>query len=128
MTAAIICTALLGLLLFALGMGVSLTRQRSERGIGFDQDPSDPLHKIVRSHGNTAEYAPMLAILIMTLGALNPAAWMIWLMVAVVGARYLIAVGLMIGSLENPNPARFLGALGTYLGGLALCVAIFLSL
>ena len=128
MTTALVCTALLGLLIFALGFGVSMTRGRSERTIGYDSDPSDPLHKMVRAHGNTTEYAPMFAVLMMALGALNPAAWVGWVMWAAVGCRYLIVVGLLTGSLDKPNPMRFTGALGTYLTGFALCVALFLSI
>jgi uncharacterized membrane protein YecN with MAPEG domain len=128
LTTAIVCTALLGILVFGLGLAVSLTRQRSERVIGHSEDPTDPLHKVVRAHGNSAEYAPMLAILMIVLGNLGPAAWMAWVMIAVVASRYLIVIGLLTGSLDVPNRMRFVGALGTYLGGLTLCVATILSL
>jgi hypothetical protein len=41
------------------------------------------------------------------------------------GARYLLVAGLLWGkSLEKPNPARFLGALLTYLCGLALAIGL----
>ena len=128
MTTAITCTALLGLLLFGLGLGVSLTRQRSQCAIGFDPDPADPLHKMVRAHGNTSEYAPMLAVLFLVLGGLSPAAWVGWVMWAAVASRYLIVFGLLRGSLGEANPFRFVGALGTYLSGLLLVVAAFVSM
>jgi uncharacterized membrane protein YecN with MAPEG domain len=128
LTTALVCTALLGLLIFALGFGVSMVRGRTNRTIGYDSDPADLLHKLVRAHGNTAEYAPIFAVLMMALGALNPAAWAGWVMWAAVGARYLIVVGLLAGSLDKPNPMRFIGALGTYLTGFALCAALFLSM
>lgn len=120
MSVAIICAGLLGLLLFGLGFAVSLQRGRSEAIIGHSSDPIDPLHKLVRAHGNTAEYAPMLALLILVAGQLEPATWVLWLMGVATLSRYLIAVGLMIGSLEKANPLRFLGAVTTYLCGLIL--------
>jgi uncharacterized membrane protein YphA (DoxX/SURF4 family) len=42
------------------------------------------------------------------------------------GARFLLVAGLSWGkSLQEPNPARFLGALLTYLCGLALVVGLW---
>jgi uncharacterized membrane protein YecN with MAPEG domain len=127
MTTAIVCTALLGVLIVGLGMAVSLTRQRSEQVIGHSDDPSDALHKVVRAHGNSTEYAPMLALVMIVLGNQGPAAWVTWVMIAVVASRYLIVAGLLYGSLDAPNPMRFIGALGTYVGGFALCIALLLS-
>jgi uncharacterized membrane protein YecN with MAPEG domain len=127
MTTAIVCTALLGILIVGLGMAVSLKRQRSERVIGHSDDPSDALHKVVRAHGNSTEYAPMLALVMIVLGNQGPAAWVTWVMIAVVASRYLIVAGLLYGSLDAPNPMRFIGALGTYVGGFALCIALLLS-
>ncbi len=128
LTTALVCTALLGLLLFSLGLVVSLTRSSGRRAIGHADSPADPLHKAIRAHGNTAEYAPMLAVLILALGALAPSTWMLAAMWASVASRYLIAAGLVVGSLDEPNPLRFVGAAGTYLSGLALCAALVLSL
>lgn len=120
MTVAIVCTGLLGLLLFGLGFGVSLTRGRSEVTIGHPTDPTDPLHKMVRAHGNTAEYAPLLAVLIIVAARFEPASWVLWVMCIGTACRYLIAGGLLTGSLEKANPFRFVGALGTYVSGLIL--------
>jgi hypothetical protein len=120
MAVAIICAGLLGVLLFGLGFAVSLQRGRSNAVIGYSSDPIDPLHKLVRAHGNTAEYAPMLAILILVAGQLEPAVWVLWLMGVATLGRYLIAVGLMMGSLEKANPLRFLGAFLTYVCGIVL--------
>jgi uncharacterized protein len=40
-------------------------------------------------------------------------------------ARFLLVAGLLgVTSLDKPNPARFLGALLTYLCGLALAAAM----
>jgi len=128
MTVAVICSALLGILLFALGMGVSLTRQKAERGIGASEDPTDPLHKIVRAHANTTEYAPMLAVLMLYLGASASANWVLWVMALTTLCRFLIVYGLMFcKTLNDPHPMRFVGALGTYLGGLILSVMALLT-
>ena len=128
MNTAILCVALLGLLVFALGVAVSLTRQRQERGIGYDPSPTDPLHKVVRAHGNSTEYAPILAVVMVVLGGLSPAAWLSWVMYSAVASRYLIVVGLLVGSLDQPNPMRFIGALGTYVTGVVLCVGVIVSM
>ena len=127
MSVAIICAGLLGVLLFGLGFAVSLQRSKSEAIVGHSSDPIDPLHKLVRAHGNTAEYAPMLALLILVAGQLEPATWVLWLMGVATLGRYLIAAGLLIGSLETANPLRFLGAITTYLSGLILAGNAILS-
>jgi hypothetical protein len=120
-----VCAALLGLLVFGLGLGVSLTRGTTDRAAGFDPDPTDRLYKMVRAHGNAAEYNPMLAILILAIGAHNPSAWMTWTAIAATAARYLHAAGMILSpTLAKPQPLRFVGALGTYVCGLALVVAL----
>ena len=44
-------------------------------------------------------------------------------------ARYLIIAGILVSpSLAKPHPLRFVGAVGTYLAGIALVVAVVLSL
>jgi hypothetical protein len=50
MTVATICIALLGLLLFGLGIAVSLTRGSTNQVIGYPADPADRLHKLCRAH------------------------------------------------------------------------------
>src|SRR5262249_42468637 len=124
MTVAMICTALLGLLVFGLGLGVSTLRGSRNTNIGHDRDPADPLHKMVRAHGNAAEYAPMLAILMLAIAARGCTSWMVWTFVAATLFRYLHAAGMLLSpTLDRPQPLRFVGALGTYLAGLALVVA-----
>ena len=129
MTVALTCIGLLGLLLFALGFAVSMTRGRSNVVVGHPDDPTDALHKIVRAHGNTAEYAAMLAILMLAVASQGPATWALWCMGLATLGRYLIAAGIVASpTLEKPHPLRFTGALLTYLGGLGLSVALLLSL
>ncbi len=125
MDTSLFCIALLALLLFALGFGVSLNRGRSEALIGHSSDPDDSLHKWVRAHANAAEYVPLLALLVWIAGRDDPGTWTVALMVTVTAARFLHAIGMIaVGSLDKANPARFLGALGTYLGGAALAVGV----
>jgi uncharacterized membrane protein YecN with MAPEG domain len=127
MNVAIVCTALLGLLVFGLGLAVSLTRGATKTNFGFTPDPTDRLYKRVRAHGNAAEYAPMLAILILLIGARNPAPWIVWTFVAATLFRYLHAAGMLVcPSLDQPHPLRFVGALGTYVSGLVLAVVAFI--
>jgi uncharacterized membrane protein YecN with MAPEG domain len=129
MTTALICIALLGLLLFGLGFAVSGKRGNTKTLTGSSSDPTDALHKLTRAHGNTAEFAPMLAILIFALGSMSPAFWVLCCMGVATASRYLIVAGLILGStMDDAHPLRFIGALGTYLSGFGLCIALLLSL
>ena len=125
MTTAIICTALLAALLFLLGANVSRLR-----GSAANQLPSasdDPLFVAIRAHGNATEYVPTIAVLMLLVGARNPAAWMLAAMVAATAARVAHAAGVLLaGDMARPAPLRMMGAIGTYLGGLALAVAAVL--
>ena len=124
----IICVALLGLLCVGLGFNVSLGRARTQTMFEGDVNPEDPLYKARRAHGNTVEYAPILAVMILALG-LNPQpAWVTWCMVAAVFFRYLFALGILIPrTMAEPHPMRFIGSLGTYLSGFGLVAALLLS-
>jgi uncharacterized membrane protein YecN with MAPEG domain len=129
MTTALVCIALLGLLLFGLGFAVSMTRGQTRRIIGYSDDPADRLHKLVRAHGNTAEYAPFLALLIWVLGSSSPATWVLWCMGIATAARYLFVAGMVMSpTLAKPHPLRALGAVGTYLSGIALSAALLSGL
>ena len=129
MTTALVCISLLGLLVFGLGFAVSATRGRTETLTGSSSDPTDSLHKLTRAHGNTTEYAPMLAVLMYAVGSMAPATWVLWCMGLATASRYLIVAGLIFpASMAQAHPLRFIGALGTYLTGFALCVALLLSL
>jgi uncharacterized membrane protein YecN with MAPEG domain len=107
---------------------VSLTRGSSNTVIGYNSsDPTDRLHKLCRAHGNAAEYVPIMAVLMLIAGARNPSTWMIWTFIAATAFRYCHAAGMVLpASLAQPNPLRFVGALGTYVAGIALVVAALL--
>jgi uncharacterized membrane protein YecN with MAPEG domain len=126
MATAIVCTGLLGLLVFGLGFAVSGTRGSTGTNFGFTPDPANRMYRLVRAHGNATEYAPMLAVLMLFVGAREPSSWLLWVMGITTAARYIHVVGMMTGpGLDRVNPLRFTGALLTYLGGLALSVALF---
>jgi uncharacterized membrane protein YecN with MAPEG domain len=128
MNVGMICTAVLGLLLFGLGLYVSVLRGRTGRSMGCDTGPTDPLHRAVRAHGNTAEYAPFFAVLFLWFAVHPGPAWVSIAIVLATLARVSLVIGLLWGpSLDKPTPARFVGALLTYLTGLALAVRLALG-
>lgn len=119
------CVAVLGLLLFGLGLSVSLMRFREGTLAACANDPDNLLHKLVRAHGNTAEYAPFLAVLFLFLGSRTPSMVTVSLMVAATVCRCLLVIGLVaFPTMARPNPLRFVGALGTYGAGIGLCLAL----
>jgi uncharacterized membrane protein YecN with MAPEG domain len=121
----VICTALLGMLLFGLGLYISILRFRYGPVIGHNANPLDPLHRAVRAHGNTAQYAPFFGLLFLWFATRPVPNWIEFAIGAATGARFLLVGGLLWGkSLDRPNPARFLGALLTYLCGFALAVGL----
>lgn len=128
MNVAIVCTSLLALLLFGLGLHVSLTRNKSRRNIGHDTGAADPLHRAVRAHANTAEYAPFFAVLFLWYATRPAPTWIVVTIALATLARYSIAAGLLFGPpMDRPNPARFLGALFTYICGVILAVGLLLT-
>ena len=129
MMTAVVCTALLGLLVFGLGLAVSLTRGQTGTNFGANPDPADRLYKMVRAHANATEFAPMLAVLMLLIGAHDPGSWILWVMWIATISRYLHAAGMIFSpTLAQPHPLRFAGALGTYVCGLLLSVVAFWAL
>lgn len=129
MTVAVVCVALLGLLVFGLGFGVSMVRMQTQTAYGSPNDPTDPLYKVTRAHGNTTEYAPMLAVLMLINGANDPPAWVLWTMGLAVLSRYMLVIGILVApTMARPHPLRFAGAAATYATGLALSLAALLTL
>lgn len=119
------CTATLGLLLFLLGFAVSMLRFRGKVGSGPAADRNALLNRVIRAHANTAEFAPFLAVLFLYFGWHGASPTVLALIVTATVSRCLIVIGLIAWpSLGRPNPARFAGALGTYLSGAALAVAL----
>ena len=122
MTTAIICTALLAALVFALGLNVS--RLRGSATTQQPAAPDDRLYVAVRAHGNATEYVPTLAVLILLVGSREPAAWMVATFVVATVARYVHALGVLrAGDMNKPVPLRMVGAMATYAAGLVLAGA-----
>ena len=123
MHTAAVCVGVMGLLVVGLGLGVSLTRGATNTTIGFNPDPTDRLYKMVRAHGNATEYNPMLAVMMLYLGSLQPAAWLQWVFIAAALSRVLHAAGMiMSSSLAKPQPLRAIGAVGTVITGVILSI------
>jgi uncharacterized membrane protein YecN with MAPEG domain len=128
-TITVVCIALLGILLFLLGANV--TRNRVLRGGGNQQptDPSDRLLIAVRAHGNAAEYIPTMIVLLLVCSALSDSPLIDVLAVAAVVVRFTHALGMLrSASLATHGPLRDVGALGTYLVGVALGVTAIVTI
>jgi len=128
-TITVVCIALLGILLFLLGANV--TRNRAMRGAGnqLPTDPADPLLIAVRAHGNAAEYIPTMIVLLLVCSALSDS-WVIdVLAVAAVVVRFTHALGMLrSATLASHGPLRDVGAMGTYLVGVALGVTAIVTI
>jgi uncharacterized membrane protein YecN with MAPEG domain len=128
-TITVVCIALMGILLFVLGANVS--RNRALRGAGnqLPTDPTDRLLVAIRAHGNAAEYIPTMIVLLLVCSALSDS-WVVdVLAVAAVFVRYVHALGMLrSGSLASHGPLRDVGAMGTYLVGIALGVTALVTI
>lgn len=122
-TVTIVSMALMGILLFLLGANV--TRLRAIRGGGSQAptDPADPLLIAIRAHGNAAEYIPTLLVLLLVCSTLTDS-WLVdALAVAALIVRTTHAVGMLTSkSMASHGPLRDIGALGTYIVGVAIGV------
>jgi uncharacterized membrane protein YecN with MAPEG domain len=131
MTTAIIATAILAVLVFLLGFNVSRMRGVTAKAGGsqLPTDPSSPLFKAIRAHGNAAEYVPTLVVLFLLVGARSPAIVAVPLIVGATAARLLHAYGMLRArSLAVETAPRLVGAIGTYGFGVGLAVAAAASL
>ncbi|WP_201463323.1 MAPEG family protein [Brevundimonas aurantiaca] len=128
MVVALICTAILGCLLFGLGLAISIRRSFTKDFYIGVVGPTSFTTKLSRAHGNTAEFAPFLALLFLALPILGHAP--AWAAVAMVGAtfsRVLVVAGFLTSAtLERMSVAKAAGAIGTYCFGLALTAALFI--
>jgi uncharacterized membrane protein YecN with MAPEG domain len=124
----LVCSAVLVLMYFALALNVSLTRGRTHTGIGGGDDPSGPMNRAMRAHGNAAEYVPIFVALFLYFLVSGSGGWIEWVAVIVTVCRVLHAIGMLATESFRgpPHPLRAIGALGTYLGGFALGVALLM--
>lgn len=128
MNAFLICSAVLVVLYFLLAVCVSFLRKRTKTGIGSGSDPSGPLNKAVRAHGNAAEYVPIFVALFLYFLLAGFGGWVVWVVIGVTICRVLHAMGMLMTTTFNrpPHPLRAIGAIGTYVGGLACGIALLL--
>jgi uncharacterized membrane protein YecN with MAPEG domain len=126
----VICVSILALLTFLLGFLISMVRGKT--GIiyyaGSLDDPTSFLTKAVRALGNTVEFAPILAVMFLYLGNTGPDAWVYWAIIIATISRVLMVVGFLTAeTLNKIHPLKAVGALGTYFSGIALSVAMVIS-
>ena len=127
---ALLSVGLLGLLVFLLGANVSRMRQSvTVTQHEAEADPKSGLRKAIRAHGNCIEYVPMLSLMILALGLRLPIlpGWVAGLMLAAVASRYIHALGILSGgSVYEANALKSIGAIGTYLSGIALSIYLIM--
>jgi uncharacterized membrane protein YecN with MAPEG domain len=131
MTIAIVCTAILAALVFLLGGNVSRLRgaQAKAGRKQYPADPADPLFIAIRAHANATEYVPTLIVLFLLVGSRSPSAWSAALIIAATAARAVHAAGMLSSpTLATPTASRLIGAIGTYLAGVALAVTAVASI
>lgn len=117
----LLCAGLLAFLLFGLGLAVSVERGRAGKLGGIPDDQKSVLFRLIRAHGNAAEYVPAaiaFAVYFAIAGA-SPVATA--LIVCLTLARYIHASALVLGNdMSRFGVARFIGGMGTYVTGLGL--------
>jgi uncharacterized membrane protein YecN with MAPEG domain len=130
MQVSVICVSILALLVFLLGFLISMVRGQTGiiyYGASLD-DPTSFLTKVVRALGNTVEFAPILAVMFLYLGSTQPDGWVCWAIVTATVSRVLMVIGFLTAeTLAKIHPLKAVGAIGTYLSGIALCVAMVTS-
>lgn len=123
----LLCSGLLVILYFLLAFNVSRMRGKTRIGVGTNAEPSSDLNKAIRAHGNAAEYLPLFVAIFLYFSLVGASRWVAWVVVAVTVCRFAHAIGMyMSADLNRAQPFRFIGALGTYAGGLALGAALLL--
>ena len=113
-----ICSAVLVILTVSLALRVSLLRKKTGIITGSD-DPSKPLAKAIRAHGNTAEYSGLIIALFAVTSISHQGRdlglTVSSMVILLTFARIIHAFGFLISeSLENIHVLKALGALLTY--------------
>jgi len=67
-------------------------RGATKTGIGAGDDPSGPLNKAVRAHGNAAEYIPIFVALFLYLLQSGASGWIKWVVIIITVCRVLQAM------------------------------------
>jgi len=117
------------LTLLYVAMSVCVIRQRwkARAAFGAGQDPASPLSRMIRVHGNFAEYAPLFLILLAA-AELNQLAPLLLKLSA--GAFAVGRVSHWIGMFapKTPNPYRGLGMALTFIPLVTLALALLVRL
>lgn len=117
------CAAMLGLLLFGLGFAVSVERGKANQLRGIPGDETTLLYRLIRAHGNAAEYVPLIAAFALYFAATGGSPLISWVIVGLTIARFLHATALIVRPNMNQfNMLRFVGGMGTYIGGFMLSI------
>jgi uncharacterized membrane protein YecN with MAPEG domain len=125
MTTALICTSVIGLLIFGLSFWSALRRLRLKAFFAGADEPASFTTKLSRGHGNTAEFGPFLALLFLTATALGGSPWSAAAMIGATLSRVLVVVAFLATAwLDHFSPLKLIGAVGTYVSGFALLVAL----
>jgi uncharacterized protein len=119
--AELLCAGLLALLLFGLGLAVSVERGRAGRLGGIPDDHKSLLFRLIRAHGNAAEYVPAAIAFALYFAVSGASAVATALILCLTLARYIHAAALVFGrDMSRFGVARFIGGMGTYVTGLGL--------
>jgi uncharacterized protein len=118
------CVALLVLLFAALSLNVSLVRIKRRQDSSITDDD---ITQAVRTHGNAAEYIPLMVALLLYLNSGTPGVAVLAVAVLVTVSRFAHAVGMLRApSVNHRNPGRYWGSVGTYTGLFALGVLVLM--
>lgn len=125
----IYCSAFLLTMTLILGVMVSIVRTKLKVLYAFPNEPDQILYKLVRAHGNSAEYVPVVCLvfyLVNLVGITSVDELMILMLTA---SRFLIIMGICIPkTMAKPNWARTLGSFGTNFCALYLIVKVVVVL
>lgn len=124
----LVCAGLLAFLLFGLGLSVSIERGRAGKLGGMPDDETTRLFRLIRAHGNSAEYVPVALAIALYFAVADRTTGGLVAIISMTAARYLHAFALIFGSsMSQFNLLRFIGGMGTYLAGFALSIILILN-
>lgn len=104
---------LCGIMYFVLTPMVIRLRNITKTGLGHDTDPSSPLFRAVRIHGNFSEFVPFI-LLLMALDEMSGRSQLVMHIfgITLVSARVLHYMG--VTKSHTKSYGRMLGAMGTF--------------
>ncbi len=128
MNVELLCAGLLALLLFGLGFAVSTERGITGKLGGIPADEKTRLFRLIRAHGNAAEYAPVAIAFALYLSTTPSSTITQLLVIGITAARYVHALALIIGAdMGRFSLMRFVGGMGTYITGVGLALVAVIA-